>query len=138
MRLETVDASMSTMFQERLDPVSRQVRALSPITPQQIDIKPRVEQLIEDVRLTRRNVFVESNTRTPRLLMVVLVFWLSTVFTAFALQSPRSLVALCTLFIGALSLSGAIFLVEELYSPLNGLITVSPEPLERTLATFCP
>jgi hypothetical protein len=69
---------------------------------------------------------------------VVLVFWLSTVFTAFALQAPRNLVALCALFIGALSVSGAIFLMEELYSPLNGLITVSTEPLQRTLATFCP
>ena len=69
---------------------------------------------------------------------MVLVFWLSAVFTAFALQAPRSLVALCTLFIGALSVSGAIFLMEELYSPLTGLITVSTEPLQRTLATFCP
>jgi hypothetical protein len=138
MRLETVNAGMSKMFQERLEPVSRQIRALSPTTPEQIDIKPRVEQLIEDVRLTRRNVFVESNTRTPRLLTVVLVFWLSAVFTAFALQAPRSLVALFTLFIGALSVSGAIFLMEELYSPLTGLIVVSTEPLQRTLATFCP
>ena len=48
------------------------------------------------------------------------------------------LVALCTLLIGALSVSGAIFLMEELYSPLNGLIVVSTEPLQRTLATFCP
>lgn len=137
-RLETVDTGTSTKFQERLEPVSRQIRALSPTTPEQIDIKPRVEQLIEDVRLTRRNVFVESNTRTPRLLVVVLVFWLATVFTAFALQSPRSLVALCTLLIGALSVSGAIFLIEEFYSPFNGLIMVSSEPLQRTLATFCP
>jgi hypothetical protein len=47
-------------------------------------------------------------------------------------------VALCTLLIGALSVSGAIFLIEEFYSPFNGLIMVSSEPLQRTLATFCP
>ena len=83
MRLETVDTGTSTKFQERLEPVSRQIRALSPTTPEQIDIKPRVEQLIEDVRLTRRNVFVESNTRAPRLLVVVLVLPLQRTLATF-------------------------------------------------------
>jgi hypothetical protein len=136
--LESVDDSRTMIFEERLEPVTHKIRALLPTTTAQTDIKPRVEKLIEDVRLTRRNVFEESNTRSPRLLIAILVFWLSTVFTAFALQSPRSLMALCALLVGAFSVSAAIFLVEELNSPLEGLISVSTAPLQRTLATFCP
>ena len=137
-RLEAVDNRMSMIFEERLEPVTHEIRALSPTTAAQTDIKPRVEKLVEDVRLTRRNVFEESNTRSPRLLIAVLVFWLATVFTAFALQSPRSLMAICALLVGAASVSAAILLVDELNTPLSGLITVSTSPLQRTLATFCP
>jgi hypothetical protein len=82
-------------------------------------------------------IFVQSNTRTPKLLVIVVVFWLSTVFVAFALQSPRSVLAAITLFLGAVSVAAAIFLIEELDTPLDGLVTVSIEPLQRTLTSLC-
>lgn len=121
----------------RLPAVERQVRALTPQNADQTAIQTRVEGLIEDVRLTRRNVFEGSDTRVPTLLLGVLVFWLSAVFTAFALQSPRSVIALGVLLIGAVSAAGAIFLVEELNTPLDGLIKISTDPLLRTLAMMC-
>ena len=63
--------------------------------------------------------------------------WLSAVFTAFALQAPRSGLAVCTLLVGALSTAAAIYLVEDLNSPLDGLIVISTDQIERTFATMC-
>jgi hypothetical protein len=42
-----------------------------------------------------------------------------------------------TLPVGALSAAAAIYLVEDLNSPLDGLIVISTDPLERTFATMC-
>ena len=120
-----------------LGPVAHAVNNLSPATPAQTAIQAGVGDLIHDVRLARRSIFEESHTRTPKLLLIVVVFWLSTVFAAFALQSPRSAIATTTLLLGAVSVAAAIFLIQELGTPLEGLITVSDEPLKRTLTSLC-
>ena len=135
-RLEELRNGTKTVV-PKLPAVARQIHALSPQNPGQAAIQTRVENLIDEVRLARRNVFVESDPQVPSLLMGVLIFWLSAVFTAFALQAPRSGLAVCTLLIGAISAAAAIYLVEDLNGPLDGLIVISTDPLERTLATMC-
>ena len=135
-RLEELSAKSETDA-SRLGPVASAVRNLSPATRDQTAIQAQVGSLIHDVRLARRSIFEESNTRTPKLLLIVVVFWLSTVFAAFALQSPRSAIATTTLLLGAVSVAAAIFLIQELGTPLEGLITVSDEPLKRTLTSLC-
>jgi len=135
-RIEELSAKSETDA-SRLGPVASAVRNLSTMTRDQTAIQARVDSLIHDVRLARRNIFEESHTRTPELLLIVVVFWLSTVFAAFALQSPRSAIAAITLLLGAVSVAAAIFLIQELGTPLDGLITVSTEPLQRTLTSLC-
>jgi hypothetical protein len=120
-----------------LGPVASQVRNLSPATRDQTAIQASVGSLIEDVRMAHGKIFEESNTRTPKLLVIVVVFWLSTVFAAYAMQSPRSVITATTLLLGAVSVAAAIFLIEELDTPLDGLVTVSIEPLQRTLTSLC-
>jgi hypothetical protein len=135
-RLEELSAKSETDA-SRLGPVASAVHNLSPVTREQTAIQARVGSLIHDVRLARRNIFEESHTRTPKLLVILVVFWLSTVFAAFALQSPRSAIATITLLLGAVSVASAIFLIQELATPLDGLVTVSTEPLQRELASLC-
>jgi len=121
----------------RLGTVASAVHKLSPATREQTAIQASVGSLIEDVRMARRNIFEESHTRTPKLLVILVVFWLSTVFATFALQSPRSAIATITLMRGAVSVASAIFLIQELDTPLDGLVTVAIEPLQRELASLC-
>ena len=135
-RLEELENGNKTVV-PKLPAVASQIRALSPQNPEQTAIQTRVGNLIDEVRLARRNVFVESDPQVPSLLIGVLIFWLSAVFTAFALQAPRSGLAVCTLLVGALSAAAAIYLVVDLNSPLEGLIVISTDPIERTFATMC-
>ena len=74
----------------------------------------------------------EENT-IPTPFLVVLVLWLTVMFTSFGLFAPRNAVALAVLFLGAISLSGAIFLIEELNNPLGGVIAISRAPMDRAL-----
>jgi hypothetical protein len=62
------------------------------------------------------------------------VFWLVLLFTSFSLFSPMSPAAFVALVLIALSASGAIFLILEMYSPFNGMMQIDSEPLRQALA----
>ena len=51
-------------------------------------------------------------------------------FASFGLFAPRNAVTITVMFVGAFSLSAAIYLIEALNNPLEGLISVSRAPLE--------
>ncbi len=67
-------------------------------------------------------------------MLVVLVFWLTIIFISFGLYAPRNATVVVTLFVSAISVSGAIFLILEMYSPYEGLIQVSTAPLRAALS----
>jgi hypothetical protein len=62
-------------------------------------------------------------------LLVVLISWLIIIFVSFGLFAPFNATVLTSLFVSALSFSGAIFLILEMYAPYSGLIQISNAPL---------
>jgi hypothetical protein len=73
----------------------------------------------------------EGSIPTP--FLVVLVLWLAILFAGFGLLSARNATVVATLVICALSVSGAIFLIEEMNRPLEGLMKISGAPLRNAL-----
>ena len=63
-----------------------------------------------------------------------MVFWLAVIFASFGLFAPRNATVIVTLFVCALSVSGAIFLILELDSPFSGLLQIPDAPLRNTIA----
>jgi hypothetical protein len=82
---------------------------------------------------TRLLVFEQRRVPVPKLLLVMLVFWLIALFFSFGLFAPPNLTVLASLFVTAAAVSGAIFLILEMYSPYTGLIRVSDAPLRAAL-----
>lgn len=72
-----------------------------------------------------------NSISTP--MLVVLIFWLTIIFTSFGLFAPANAITVTSLCVSALSVSSAIFLMLELYSPYKGLIQVSSAPLRAAL-----
>ena len=68
-------------------------------------------------------------TSVPVPFLVVLVFWLTIIFTSFGLLAPRNSTAIAALFVCTLCVAGAIFLILEMDSPFEGLITISQDAL---------
>jgi hypothetical protein len=62
------------------------------------------------------------------------VFWLTIVFISFGLHAPRNPAVVTVLFLCALSVSGAIFLILELYDPFEGWLQIPSAPLRNALA----
>ncbi len=56
---------------------------------------------------------------------VVLVFWLVVLFAGFGLFARRNATVIAALFVGALTVAGAIFLILEMNRPYIGLMEIS-------------
>ena len=67
-------------------------------------------------------------------MLVILVFWVTVIFTGFGLFAPRNATAIASLFFAALSISGAIFLIMAMYTPFSGVMHVSSGPVRFAIA----
>jgi membrane-bound ClpP family serine protease len=67
-------------------------------------------------------------------MLAVLVFWLTAIFISFGLSAPRNATVITALLVSGLSVSGAIFLILEMYTPFSGVIQISSVPLRLALA----
>jgi hypothetical protein len=67
-------------------------------------------------------------------LLIVLILWLTIIFISFGLFAPRNATVVVSLFAAAISVSGAIFLIMEMYTPYAGIIRISSAPLRAALA----
>jgi hypothetical protein len=113
--------------------VYNKIRELSPKNDSQKYLQTQALHLIDDIMQSRWMVIEQSQTNLPRAFLVVLTFWLTVLFTQFGLLAPRNRTAMSALFICAISMSGAIYLILELNQPLEGTIRVSSAPLHKAL-----
>lgn len=109
------------------------IRDLSPQTEAQKSIQSQALQMSTDLSRTRWSLSQGSESSIPGPFLVVLIFWLSVLFVTFGLFSPGNSTVLAVLFICALSLAGALFLIVELDRPFHGLIQISSKPLSDSL-----
>jgi hypothetical protein len=78
-------------------------------------------------------LFTQTGGSIPTPFLVILVFWLSTIFVSFTLFVRTNMVVMVSLFVCALSFSSAIFLVLELDNPFTGLMGISSATLRSAL-----
>ena len=65
--------------------------------------------------------------------LVVLLFWLAILFGSIGLLTPANKTVLAVLVVCAISVGGAVFLIEEMNRPLSGLVKVSSAPLIKAV-----
>ena len=114
--------------------VADAIRALKPRDDSQRALQSRASDLIETVLQARWLASIGSQSSVPLPFLSVLVFWLTITFTSFGVFAPRNATVLAVLFVCAVSVSSALFLVLELDLPFAGLIKVSSDPLRYALS----
>ncbi len=123
-------ALKSSEATEAIEGLERSIRSLSPSSDAQRSLQAKALTLVGDIEQSRWMGIEHEDNSVPAAFLVVLVFWLSAMFASFGLFAPRNAVAITVMFVGALSLSAAIYLIEALNNPLEGLISISRAPLE--------
>ncbi len=110
------------------------IRALTPGTAAQRALQARAVDLAEALLQVRWLVFAGAEASVPVPFLVILVFGLTITFASFGLFAPRHATVLAALFVCALSVGSALFLILELDTPFGGLVTVSADPFRYALA----
>jgi hypothetical protein len=106
---------------------------LSPKNDTQRSLQAQALSMGIDIGKMRWLMFEQAGSFISIPLLAVLVFWLATIFISFGLFAPRNPTTIAALFVCALSVSGAIFLILEMYSPFQGLMQISSAPLRNAL-----
>jgi hypothetical protein len=114
--------------------LSEKTLGLSPKDDRQHFIQSQAVSLEISIAQNRWLMFEQASTQVPKPLVVTLIFWLTIIFIGWGIFAPRNATVVATWFVSALSVSGAIFLILEMYTPYAGLILVSSNPLRAALA----
>src|SRR5215510_2802205 len=109
------------------------IEALKPVNDEQRSLKSRLSQTTGDLARTRLLVFTQSDNAIPVPFFVVLVFWLMVIFGSFCLAAETRPLVIVTVFVFALSVSSALFLIVDLSHPFEGLMQVSDHHLRVVL-----
>jgi hypothetical protein len=110
------------------------IRSLRPRDDSQRALQSRALDLAEALLQTRWLVVAGTVSSVPGPFLVILLFWLTITFASFGLFAPRNATVLTVLFVCAVSVGSAVFLVLEMDAPFDGLLRVSADPLRYAYA----
>jgi len=110
------------------------IQGLAPATDVQRSLQAQALQI--SMAMTKARFMLLENNRgsIPQPFMFVMVAWVGIIFGSFGLFAPRNPTVITILFLCALSVSGALFLVLELDTPFEGIVRVSDAPLRDAIA----
>jgi len=108
--------------------------ALTPANDAQKWLLARALTMAGELEQSRWLLIEESRSSIPRPFLVVLVFWLVVIFASLGLFAPRNATVYAIIFICALSVATAVFLILEMDRPFEGLLQISNAPLGSALA----
>jgi hypothetical protein len=110
------------------------IRTLAPKNDTQRSLQSQALSVVADTARTRWLMYAQSTDSVSMPLLFVLVLWLAVIFTSFGLFAPFNGTVVSSLFVSALSVSAAIFLILEMYTPYTGVMQISNAPLHAALA----
>jgi hypothetical protein len=110
------------------------IQGLSPKNDTQRSLQGQALSMAVDLGKTRWLMYEQATTSVSMPLVIVLVCWLTAIFISFGLFAPFNATVVASLLVSALSVSGAIFLILEMYTPYAGLVQISDAPLRAALA----
>lgn len=106
-----------------------QVRALAPEDDEHRMMKSQAESQLWTLAQLRGLFIAQTGTTILQPLLFVMIFWITSIFFSWGLFSRVNAVSVTTFFVAALCVSGAIFLILEMYTPYEGLLRLSSAPL---------
>jgi membrane-bound ClpP family serine protease len=109
------------------------IQDLSPETDPHRALKAQAFQLMIQLASTHSLMQAQVGSSINGPFLVVVVFWLTINFISFGLFAPANATVAVTLFVCALSVAGAVFLIVEMDQPFEGVIRIADTPLRDAL-----
>ena len=110
------------------------IQELKPAREAQHALQARIADAAVQLAQSRLALFTQSHESIPAPFLTILIFWLTVIFASFGLFVRLVPIVVVTFAVGALSVSGALFLILEMDQPFAGLFQISTETLSNALA----
>jgi hypothetical protein len=110
------------------------IRRLTPKTDDQRTFQTRALDTTNDIMQLHWLTSNAMANTTPMPFLVVLLFWLTMLFTSFGLFAPRNATVILVFIVCALSVAASVFLILEMEQPFGGMMKVSSAPLRYALS----
>jgi Protein of unknown function (DUF4239) len=118
----------------RADAMYAAIQNLKPQNEMQSALKSQSLSSVMELGQMRWLEFEQANTAMSTPLVVILTFWLTVLFVSFGLFAPSNTTVVVALMFAALSVSGAVFLIQELSTPFGGIMQISDARFVDALA----
>jgi len=131
-KFKKVDAQFSQRGQG-MELVLDKIRLLIPQSESQKLLQAQALQIGNNLLQSRWLVLERAQLTIPTIFLVILLFWLTILFTSIGLFSPCNSTVVIVLMVCAMSVACAIFLIEDLSRPYQGMMKVSSAPFDKAL-----
>jgi hypothetical protein len=115
------------------DTLVDRIQALEPKTEAQRTLRDEALHMALAGGQTRWLMYEQSAAGASLPLVVILICWLTMIFGSFGLFAPSNGTVITSFFVSALSVSVAILLILEMYTPYTGIVKLSSGPLRAAL-----
>jgi hypothetical protein len=116
-----------------LEALQTNLRALAPQTDAQRELRSRTLAITADIAKTRWLILARGSGTIPQLFLILLVVSLALTFAGLGFLAARNGTVIAAGIAAALAVAGAMFLILELDTPYDGVITLSDAPLRLAL-----
>ena len=116
-----------------MEKVLVQIRGLRPQTEAQRALQAQLQALGNEILFSRWVQIEQAQVPLPLPFLVILLFWLTLLYTSFGLLAPRNATVITSMFLGALALATAMFLIVEMNHPMSGALKISSGPMRKAL-----
>jgi hypothetical protein len=125
--------AVSPTVSSRNESLYETIQALAPKDDEQRSLKSAALGIATTLGETRWLMYEQRAVSVSTPLLVVLACWLTIIFVTFGLFARSNPTLMAIVCAAALAVSGAIFLILEMYEPYSGVIRVSSAPLRAAL-----
>jgi hypothetical protein len=109
------------------------LQQMAPQNDMQRFLKSQALAITSDLGQTRWLLFEQTGVSISVPFLSMVVLWLTVIFVSFGLFAPANTTTVTALFMCAISVSSALFLVLELSHPFVGVIKISSAPMRGVL-----
>lgn len=109
------------------------IETLTPTNDLQRTLKPRILEVGTDLVRTRLLMFVHIDNPLPGPLLIIMILWLTLIFTSFTLFVQANRIVAVASLVYALAVSSALFLIVDMSQPFSGLMKIPSAPLQHVL-----
>jgi hypothetical protein len=117
-----------------LEHVRETIRALRPVDAGQKSLQDGAIDSSTNLLRQRWLLIEQQGPSVQRVVLGVLVSWITVIFASFGINAPRNGTVVATFLIGSMAIGGAVFLILQMDRPLDGVMQISSEPIRNVMA----